>query len=67
MNVPSDIRKCVVFLGRDTDHGIRWCATGFFVVVRQSVEDEDADGQPWDNYLITATGVENLTPYPRGL
>lgn len=57
MNVPSDVRKCVVFLGRGSDHGIRWCATGFFVVVRPSVEDEDADAPPWHNYLITARHV----------
>lgn len=55
MNVPSDIRKCVVFLGRDTDHGKRWCATGFFAVVRPP--DEDADAQPWHIYLITARHV----------
>lgn len=57
MNVPPDIRKCVVFLGRDSDHGRRWCATGFFVVVRPSAEDEDSDAQSWHIYLITARHV----------
>ncbi|MCH8316310.1 MAG: hypothetical protein IIA64_10090 [Planctomycetes bacterium] len=57
MNVPSDVRKCVVFLGRDTDHGIRWCATGFFVVVSQPAEDDEADSQYSHSYLITARHV----------
>lgn len=66
MNVPPDIRKCVAFLGRDTDRGKRWCATGFFAVVRPSCEDEDAVAQPWHIYLITARhvidGIRNVSP-----
>ena len=69
MNVPSDVRKCVVFLGRDTDHGIRWCATGFFVVVSHPAESDDADSQHSHSYLITARhvidGIRYLSPKGR--
>lgn len=38
MQVPDEIRKCVVFIGRNTDTGMKLKGTGFFVVEQKEHE-----------------------------
>ena len=38
MQIPPEIRKCVVFIGRNTDTGMDLCGTAFFVVEQGKYE-----------------------------
>lgn len=49
MQVPDEVKKCVVFIGCNTQQGVVWGGTGFFI----GIEADGFKGQ-YFNYLITA-------------
>lgn len=50
MQIPDEIRKCVVFIGRSTDTGMNLYGTGFFVV-------EEGKYETNFTYLVTAKHI----------